>query len=301
MLEMKVIIRSNDGMIDDLRTMAIFAETITQGSFSGASKALGLSPSVVSYHVTQLEKRLGVALIYRSTRKLSLTHEGKVLYQHARDMLNTAQTGLSSVMPDTQAASGKLCITLPSVSARAMVTQKIAEFSRRYPNVELDLRYTDKRQDIIAQGIDLALRAGDMPDSGLKSRHIENIHRTLVCSSDYYGSRAEPATPEDLTDWDWIRLKMLPPSRTFTVGDNQRVDVQFATKITVDDVDAMTQLSINGLGLATPPIYLVEKEIDQGTLVHVLPEWSVEPLPLYAVWPANVTNNSLTKRFLNFL
>lgn len=106
-------------MIDDLRAMAIFAQTIKQGSFRGAAKTLKLSPSVVSYHISQLEKRIGSALIYSSTRNLSLTHEGSLLYQHAQQMMDAARQGLSMVSAQQSLLSGKLTISLPSALTRA--------------------------------------------------------------------------------------------------------------------------------------------------------------------------------------
>ena len=115
-------------MIDELRAMALFAETIKQGSFRGAAKVLNLSPSVVSYQISQLEQRLGSALIYRSTRKLSLTHEGEVLYTHALQMLDCAQQGLSKVAANAQELTGKLTITLLAALIRSPLNQQIARF-----------------------------------------------------------------------------------------------------------------------------------------------------------------------------
>ena len=117
-------------MIDELRAMAIFAETVKQGSFRGAAKVLHLSPSVISHHVSTLEKKVGTALIYRSTRKLSLTHEGEVLYKHASIMLEQAQTGLSKIIPDTLEPTGKLTITMPSVLSRVSLKAPTPEPSR---------------------------------------------------------------------------------------------------------------------------------------------------------------------------
>lgn len=288
-------------MIDDLKAMAVFAEMARQGSFRAAAKTLGLSPSVVSYHVSQLEKRLGVALIYRSTRKLSLTHEGEVFYQHARAMLDAAQQGINAVVSDNVEPRGKLTITLPSALIRAPINQQIAGFGKRYPNIELNLLYTDIRQDLIANGIDLAIRAGELEDSALKSRGIGCIERTLVCSPDYAAQFTQPTSPDDIKEWHWIRLSMLPLQRTLTGPGNQSVQLEYKSQITVDSVDAMTQFSIQGLGLSTPPNFLIKDALADKRLVAILPDWRIEDIPMYAVWPGNLLMNSNVRHLIDHL
>jgi DNA-binding transcriptional LysR family regulator len=288
-------------MIDDLRAIAIFAEMARQGSFRGAAKVLGLSPSVVSYHVSQLEKHVGTALVYRSTRKLSLTYEGEILYQHARDMLTSAREGLSKVSTDNNEPSGKLTVTLPSALTRAPVNYEIAEFCKLHRGIDVHILYTDVRQDLIANGIDIAFRVGDMKDSSLKSKRIGQVERKLVCSPDYRAQQAEPNHPQDLESWHWIKLAMLPSSRSLINFDKQSEQITFNSHLTVDNVEAMTQFCILGLGLATPPDFLVEEPLINGALVEVLQEWQVEPIPLYAVWHANASDNSNIRRLLNFL
>ena len=288
-------------MIDDLRAIAIFAEMARQGSFRGAAKVLGLSPSVVSYHVSQLENHVGTALVYRSTRKLSLTHEGEILYQHARDMLTSAREGLSKVSTDNNEPSGKLTVTLPSALTRAPVNYEIAEFCKQHRGIDVHILYTDVRQDLIANGIDIALRVGDMEDSSLKSKRIGQVERKLVCAPDYSAQQAEPKHPQDLESWHWIKLAMLPSSRSLINKDKQSEQITFSSHLTVDNVEAMTQFCILGLGLATPPDFLVEEPLISGTLVEVLQEWQVAPIPLYAVWHANASDNSNIRRLLNFL
>ena len=288
-------------MIDDLRAIAIFAEMARQGSFRGAAKVLGLSPSVVSYHVSQLEKHVGTALVYRSTRKLSLTHEGEILYQHARDMLASASEGLSKISTENNEPGGKLTITLPSALTRAPINREIAEFCKLHRGIELHILYTDVRQDLIANGIDIAIRVGDMMDSSLKSKRIGQVERKLVCSPDYWTQQVEPNHPQDLASWHWIKLAMLPSSRSLINADKQSEQITFNSQVTVDNVEAMAQFCILGLGLATPPDFLVEEPLASGTLVEVLQEWRVEPIPLYAVWHANASGNSNIRRLLNYL
>lgn len=288
-------------MIDDLRAIAIFAELVRQGSFRRAAKVLGLSPSVVSYHVTQLEKRLGAALIYRSTRKISLSHEGETLYSHAEEMLAAAQEGLGKISDLNREPSGRLTLTLPSALTRAPLTRRIGEFSRRHPGIELRVLYSDRTHDLIAEGIDLAIRAGKLADSSLKSRSIGQIERRLVCTPAFLARHPRPNHPQDLASWEWIRLVMLPNRRIFIAPGGEKATVDFTTRLGVGSVEAMTQFCQQGLGLATPPLHLVEGPLRTGDLVEVLPDWRVEAVPLYALWPANAAPRGNSRRLLDFL
>jgi len=288
-------------MIDELRSMAIFAETVKQGSFRAAAKELKLSPSVVSYQISKLERSVGVALIYRSTRNLSLTSEGEVLYQHALNMIQAAQHGLSQVILEEKALRGTLTLTLPAALIKSEISKKISQFSKLHPCLNFKLFYTDNRQDLIHKGIDLAFRAGEMDDSNLMCKRIGEINRKLVCSYDYWKENINPISPIDLTKWNWIKLNMLPNQRTLVNANGETSTIDFKSNITVNSVEAMTQLCINGAGVATPPDFLIEKEIENKVLVELLPKWQVEPIPLYAVWPSHVFQNSNAKRLLDFL
>lgn len=288
-------------MIDELRAMAIFAETIKQGSFRAAAKELKLSPSVVSYQITQLEKSLGTALIYRSTRNLSLTSEGGVLYHSALNMLQAAQQGLNQLTSEKQVLRGNLTLTLPSALIKSGISKKISQFSKFHPCLNLTLIYTDNRQDLIQKGIDLAFRAGEMGDSSLMCKRIGEIDRKLVCSYDYWKENKKPVSPHDLTKWNWIKLDMLPNHRVLVSSEGEKCEISFTGNISVNNVEAMTQLCIDGAGIATPPNFLIESEIKDNVLVELLPDWKVEPIPLFAVWPSSVFQNSSAKRLLAFL
>jgi len=287
-------------MINNLKALAIFAELIKQGSFRAAANTLGLSPSVISYHINQLELHLGTALIYRTTRKLSLTHDGSELLHHVKLMLLQAEKGLQSLSHRKEQPEGKLKITLTSALIHAPITQKIAAFAHKYPQIQLDINYTDEQQDVIAQGIDLAIRAGSMQDSSLIAKRIGDIKRTLVCSPSYLKQQEALQSVKELTDWQWIRLAMIPNMRSLT-HQGETVNIHFQHQVTVNNVEALTELTLHGLGLSTPPNYLVEKAINSGLLVEVLPQWQVQPIPLYAVWPANVGENLLMTLLLSFI
>lgn len=288
-------------MIDELRAMAIFAETIKQGSFRKAATTLKLSPSVVSYQITQLEEKLGAALIYRSTRSLSLTNEGKSLYSHCSAMLEAANSGLNELSQNKQALTGHLSITLPSALIKAPISRKIVEFSCLHPELKLNVDYSDETHDVIDKGIDLAFRAGQLSDSSLKAKRVGQVRRKLVCSPKYPNFNHKLTSIDELEKWQWIKLDMLPNHRTVQDKNGEQFIINFQNRIEVNNVEAMTEFCLHGAGIATPPDFLVDKHLQSGELVELMSNWQVDDIPIYAIWPNNAGASSASKRLIEYV
>jgi len=284
-------------MFDELRAIAIFAKTIETGSFRRCAQALGLSPSVVSHHIAQLEHKLGLTLLYRSTRKMSLTTEGEQLYEASKKMLEAIEIGLDTILPAAEKPSGTLKVTMPSILVRSSLMQKIAQFCRDLPNVKLDLNFTDKTIDLIEEKFDIGIRIGTFEESGLMAKKLFSLGRKLVCSPLFFEKQAKAKIPEDLSTWRWIGTRCSPLSRRFINNAGKSIAVDYQPNLMCDSVDAAYQLAVAGVGLSSPPDFLVEKDIKEGKLVEVLPEWQVEPLNVYAIWPQNLLKNNLASRF----
>ncbi|HYC41730.1 MAG TPA: LysR family transcriptional regulator [Noviherbaspirillum sp.] len=288
-------------MIEELRALAVFAKTVDTGSFRAAARELGLSPSVVSHHVSQLESRLGVALLYRSTRRLSLTDDGKRLFDSAQIALQVRRARLE------RHCRALLRTRWPAHDHRAgfLRPQPARRRSRRLcagaSEGALAINFTDEKRDLIRDGIDLAIRVGALKDSALKSKKLFTLRRKLVASPAHLAAQKKPRTPADLATWEWIGLTMRPDSKTMVSRKGATQRIRFTPRVTVDSIDAACRLAIAGLGLATPPSFLAEEEIRSGRLVELLPAWEVEPLGVYAVWPQNAGRESLTMRMLRFL
>jgi DNA-binding transcriptional LysR family regulator len=288
-------------MTDDLRAMTLFVRTVEMGSFRAAADTFALSPSVVSYHITQLEKKFGVALLYRSTRKLSLTHKGKQVFEHAKQMTLSADAAINVISGHSATPHGKLTVSFPAALVRSPFLKKITAFASEFADIHLSLVTTDRRVDLIGEGIDIAVRVGDMADSALKSIYLGDIHRKLVASPELVAALKAPHQPEELNDWPWIRLQMLPQKRQFVNANGKTVNITFDARINVDSVEAMHQMTLQGLGVSTPPDYLVARDLNEGYLVELLPGWTVSPMKIHAVWPPNVSKSSLTALILDFL
>jgi len=177
----------------------------------------------------------------------------------------------------------------------------IAAFARTFPKLSLTINVSDVKQNLIRDGIDLAIRIGELKDSSLKAKKLFDMKRKLVVSPAYISNRKKPHKPQDLIDWDWIGLKMPPNHKTLINEVGNTVKIDFNPRITVDSVEAVCQFAIAGLGLATPPSFLVEEDIQRHRLVEPIPSWGVESLSVYAVWPPNVSRESLTFRLIDFL
>lgn len=288
-------------MIDELRALAIFAKVVETGSFRSAAYEVNLSPSVVSHHISQLEAHLGVTLLYRSTRQLSLTQEGQTLFSAAKAMLQAAEHGLNAITYKSEEPSGKLNITVPAVLTRSELVKDIAAFAQTFPKISLLINFSDVKQNLIRDGIDVAIRIGGLKDSALKAKRLFDMKRKLVVAPAYMANRKKLHKPQDLLDWDWIGLKMRPNHKTFINKLGKTFKIDFNPRIIVDSVDAVCQLAIAGLGLATPPSFLVEEDIQQGYLIEPLSGWGIESLSVYAVWPPNASRESVTFRLIDFL
>lgn len=289
-------------MIDRLRQMAIFAKTIDHGSFRGAARELHLSPSVVSHHVSQLEEHLGVALIYRSTRKLALTREGEKLLTTTRNMLEAVEGELEELSASVGAPSGELRITVPSVLTQSDLTEKLAAFSLKYPQIRLILDFSDTRRDLIDDGFDIAIRMGPNAKNSATSRKLFQVDRRLVASSDYLADRPMVKNPKSLGDWTWLALTPVQNAPIVFHGKGGRKSsIKPPAHIFANDAQALYRLARAGAGLAIVPDFLAAGDVAAGSMRFVLPDWTIKPIEVFAEWPANAPKHGLVHLALGAL
>lgn len=288
-------------MLDQLRQIAIFAKTVDHGSFRAAARALGLSPSVVSHHVAQLEERLGTALLYRSTRKLSVTDDGRRLLARAHEMIEAAEMGLDEIAHRGRQLSGELTVTFPAVLAHSELVDCVAAFSNAHPNVRLSLDFSDTRREVIGDGIDVAIRMGWLKDSSLKARKLYDVQRWLVASAAYLDPRPTPRSPADLEDWDWLELSPVKLKPVFERPGWRSVSLKPRSSLSVNDAHAIYRFAKAGVGLGIVPDFLAASDVAAGTMIHILPDWHLEAVGVYAVWPPNAPRQGLTASFVDAL
>ncbi|MEM9428811.1 MAG: LysR family transcriptional regulator [Pseudomonadota bacterium] len=287
-------------MIDKLRSIAIFATVVDRGTFRAAAAHLGLSPSRISETVSELERDLGVTLLYRSTRHLSLTQDGRVLHAKAAEMLAAAESGLDALNPSSADPKGALRITAPAFVTQTDLVDRFAAYARAHPRVELDFDFTDQPRDLIRDGFDVSIRAGWLEDSELMTRNIGNAERCLVASPAYLATKDAPTHPSDLETWHWIRFAMRPDRTELRRGEDEVV-VTGTSTLSVNSASALFEFAIRGLGVTAIPEHLACRGFDRGDLVHVLPDWSLRALGLHAVWPDHSRRENLTLHFVRYL
>lgn len=288
-------------MIDHLRQMAIFARVVDEGSFRAAAQDIGLAPSRISETVSELEAYLGVTLLYRTTRKITLTNEGRIFYARVVDMIRSAEAGLNELNALSLEPVGALRISLPAFLAAGPLSTAIATFARQHPHVAFSVAYTDHPLGLVEDGFDLNVRVGWLNDSAMMSRKLASGQRYLVAGTDYARVRKTPKRPSDLEDWDWIRYQQRADATEFTSPKGKTEKVTGNAQIEVDSVDAVYHFATQNMGVTILPSFLAERGIASGALVRLIPDWTLRPLGIYAVWPDKSRRESLTLLFVRYL
>ncbi|MEM7256556.1 MAG: LysR family transcriptional regulator, partial [Pseudomonadota bacterium] len=278
-----------------------FAKVIEEGSFRSAARQLGLAPSRISETVSELEKHLGVTLLYRSTRKISLTNEGNLLYSHVADMLRSADAGLNELNAVSTEPAGTLRVSIPAFLVSGPLSTAIATFARQFPKVNFTVAYTDRRMRLVEDGFDVNIRVGWLEDSTMMARKLAEGQRWVVAGVEYAKAYDKPERPADMAKWDWIRFSQRSDKFEFTSESGLTELVATKSQIEVDSIDAVYQFCMDNMGASVLPSFLAERGINSGKLVRLLPEWKLSPLGIYAVWPDNSRRESLTLQFVRYL
>lgn len=289
-------------MIDQLRQMAIFAKAIDHGSFRGAATELRLSPSVVSHHISQLEEHLGVALVYRTTRKLRLTPQGERLLAATRKMLDAVEGELLDLTSIASEPSGELRVTAPSVLSKSPLMPTIALFLRTYPRVRLTLDFSDERRELLDDGFDLAIRMMIAPARAANTRKLFDVHRRVVASPDYMANRSIPTEPTEIADWPWLELAPVRHAQaTFQRGEATQSIPRSTSQLSCNDAQGLYRLALAGIGLAIVPEFLAAEDHAAGRICYPIPDWNVAPATVFAQWPASAPKHGLIKLLIDML
>ncbi|UYV38087.1 LysR family transcriptional regulator [Rhodobacteraceae bacterium D3-12] len=288
-------------MIEHLRHMAIFARVVDEGSFRAAAKSVGLAPSRISETVSDLEDFLGVTLLYRTTRKIALTNEGRMFYARAAEMLRSAESGLNELNALSLEPVGALRVSMPAYMSSSALATAIAEFVRSHPQVAMSLTFTDGRMDLLEDGYDVNIRVGWLDDSSMMSRKLGESARALVVGADYAATRPRPSHPSEMEDWDWLRYKHRSDYTALTGPGGETVKVLGQARLEVDSIDALYHFTSQNLGATVLPEHLAARGEAEGRLVRLLPDWQLIPLGIFAVWPDTSRRESLTRMFVRFV
>ncbi|AZO21280.1 MULTISPECIES: LysR family transcriptional regulator [unclassified Mesorhizobium] len=260
--------------------LVAFVRTVDAGSFHAASRLLGSSPSAVSKSVARLERRLGVRLIQRSTRHLGLTSEGIAYYERVAPLLRALDDAEDIVqMADT--ARGLLRVTAPIELGRGLIASWAELFLSQHGELKLELSVTDRHADLIREGYDMAVRLGDLSDTGLVARKIGNLPIVLVAAPVYIERRGHPASIDALQDHDFIRHQMA--GRPYPVTFANGTQIVPNGRLDTDDGGAIRQAALAGAGIAHLMQFAVQNDLDAGRLVRILPGVAMPTMPVHIV------------------
>ncbi|BCG81890.1 LysR family transcriptional regulator [Mesorhizobium sp. 113-3-3] len=274
--------------MDRLESMAVFVKAVDLGSFAAAAVALDLSGPMVGKHVRLLEERLGVRLINRTTRRQSLTDFGRAYYERCRIVLAEAEAADALAADQFAEPRGRLRVTMPAHFGRHCVTPVLLKLARQYPMLELDLSLSDRFADLAEDGYDLAIRTGDLDDKvGVIARRVARQDMVVCAAPSYLGIHGEPRRIDDLANYQAIvyrRLGQAVQPWLFPREGQAAQEIMPSGRLRLDDLDAIADAAVEGMGLAWLPWWLVRERIKAGALVALLPDQPRYPYDCHALW-----------------
>ncbi|MGO1073284.1 LysR family transcriptional regulator [Lysobacter sp. CA199] len=294
---------SVDGRL--LANIGVLAAVVEAGGFARAADALGLTPSGVSRAVARLESRIGVRLLDRTTRSMTLTDEGRRLYAQVGPLMSGIEDAVGQTSGAGTAVRGRLRVNVDAFFARMMLAPHLGEFLERHPALELDLVTREQLGDLIREGFDLAVRFGAPPSSSLVARRLLHTRTITIAAPAYLARRGAPTTPAGLADHACIRMRDSlsgqPPTQWSYRRGRQRMEVKIQGRLLVNEFGSMLGACLSAVGIARVKAIGVQRFLDSGQLVEVLPDWHGESFPLYALYPSRHLPAAKLRAFVDFV
>jgi len=270
----------------DLDGIEVFVKVVQAGSFSQAAKLLNMPNSTVSAKVAALEKRLGVTLLQRTTRRLHLTEAGEGYFRRCMTALEELHAAESELESERSETKGVLRLTVPVELGRSALPPVLDVLMKRHPAIKIDLIITNRLVDLVAENIDVAVRAGPLKDSGLIAKRFVLGQFGLWASPSYLKNNSVPRNPDDLKEHDCLRFAPFTGRKLQLTNGRERAQIALAGRITADDFEALRALAVLGWGIALLPSFLCAEEAKERKLVSVLPNWRGDSVSISVVYPA---------------
>ena len=270
----------------DLDGIAIFVKVLQAGSFSQAAKLLGMPNSTVSAKVSALEKRLGVTLLQRTTRKLRATQAGEAYFQRSVRALEELQAAENELETGRAEAKGLLRLTAPVEVGHSLLPALVHAFLKKHPRMEVELIVTSRVLDLVVDGIDLAIRAGPLKDSSLIAKKFDLGDFGLWASPDYLTRHAAPRHPKELAQHNCLRFSRFKDDGFRLTHGRENFHIAVSGQLVADDFETLRSLAILGEGIAFLPSFLCSEDTKQDKLTRVLPQWRGDKVSLSLVYPA---------------
>jgi len=289
-------------MNPDLNSLTIFDCVADTGSFTAAADRLGVAKAKVSVQIARLERQLGVALFTRTTRRVALTDAGTALHAQCEPLLRGLADALAEAGNDKGELSGMLRISTTAQQAAHSIGPALVAFCAQHPRLQVDLRTGDRVADMVAEGIDLSFRMGWLRDSSQRAIKLGEFSQHVVASPDYLKRHGVPKRPEHLAQHEWVALSLLPTPLTwkFSHADGNDVVVHMNSRMLVDSPGTVLALVERGAGIAVLEGLTLHASLKAGTLVKVLPKWTLPKGGTYAVLPPGKHVPPKVRAFIDF-
>lgn len=292
--------------MDRFDALQAFARVVEAGSFTKAAQTLNVSKTTVTQLIQQLEARLRVRLLNRTTRQVRVTAEGAAYYERVVRLLADLEDADSSLSSATAALRGRLRVDMPSPLALKILVPALPAFHARYPDIQLDLGVSDRMVDLIGDNVDCVLRGGELTDSSLIARRIGELRLGVYASPRYLGLAGTPAHPRELEDphhrivgYLSARTGKLVP-QTLQSGD-ERIEIKGRHAVSLDDGNAYLAAGLAGMGVLWLPRYMAEVHVAQGELVPLFDGWHSAPMPMYVAYPPNRHLSAKLRAFIDWV
>ncbi len=292
--------------MDRFNAMQAFVRVVETGSFTKAAETLHMSKTSVTQLVQQLEARLRVKLLNRTTRKVNVTADGAAYYERAVKLLadmDDAETSLSSA---STLPRGRLRVDVPSPLARMILIPALPAFHAQYPDIQLDMGVSDRMVDLIDEGVDCVVRGGELTNLSLVARRVGDLQLGVYAAPGYLESAGFPAHPQDLAAPDhyivgfkWARAGEASPYVMHRNGESVRMHGRYV--ITVDDGNAYLAAGLAGLGVLWLPDYMAREHVARGELVRLFDDWHLDPMPMYVAFPPNRHVSAKLRVFIDWV
>ncbi|MCS6192572.1 LysR family transcriptional regulator [Shewanella baltica] len=288
--------------MDSLNGFIVFVQVAEKRSFVAAGRELGVSASAVGKSVVRLEEKLGVRLFHRSTRSITLTAEGTLFLERCRRILAEIEAAELELSQSKETPRGRLRVSLPLVSS--LVLPVLGDFMRQYPEIELDLDFTDRMVDVIEEGFDAVVRTGDPVDSRLSARRLGSFQMRLVASPDYLNNRGIPKSPIDLLQHSCLHYRFPNSGKLETWALQQEpneAELQLPTSMICNNIETRVCFALRGLGIAYLPDFSIREPLLDGRLCTVLADKVKHTGVFHILWPASKYPSPKVRALVDFL
>ncbi|RDS86682.1 LysR family transcriptional regulator [Dyella psychrodurans] len=292
-----------DGRV--ISNVGVLAAIIESGGFSRAAETLGLSPSGVSRAISRLEARIGVRLLDRNTRSVSLTDEGRRFFENVAPLLNGIENAVVMTAGAAETVRGRLRVNVDAFFARMMLAPHVARFMDMHPDIALELVVKDQLGDLVGEGFDIAVRFGEPPESSLIARKLAETRTITVAARAYLEKHGTPANPNDLAQHECILVRNSLTGQLMRDWHYRRnrktLTASVHGRLVVNEAGTLLGACLAGAGIARMKAIGIRDQLAAGELIELLPDWQCEGFPLYALYPSRHLPAAKVRAFIDFV